>query len=52
MFGSAAELVDLCRRARSAIRGGPRACAARAAAATLAEHTFDHRVRVLESLWA
>ena len=50
-YSSPDELVDLCGRARR-----DRAWAARLRACgrarTLAEHTFDHRVRTLEALWA
>ena len=49
-FASAAELLDLCRRALREPQwaGGLRVAGRRR---TLAEHTFDHRVRILESLW-
>jgi spore maturation protein CgeB len=50
-YSSTDELVDLCRRA---VRDSAWADSLRLAgrARTLAEHTFDARVRVLEELWA
>ncbi|GAB3018516.1 hypothetical protein GCM10011376_00440 [Nocardioides flavus (ex Wang et al. 2016)] len=45
------ELAVLCDRARSD-RGWARAIAERGRARTLAEHTFDHRVPLLEDAWA
>lgn len=50
VYGSPDELVDLAWRAVRD-RGWARSIGARARARTLAEHTFDHRVRVLEKLW-
>lgn len=44
------ELVDLCRRVLHE-PGWAEAIRASARARTLAEHTFDHRVAVLEDLW-
>ncbi|GAA2127154.1 CgeB family protein [Nocardioides bigeumensis] len=45
------ELVDLCHRAASD-RAWARRVGERGRARTLAEHTFDHRVPLLEQLWA
>ena len=50
VFSGLDELVELCKRAR-ADRAWARAIADRGRVRTLAEHTFDHRVPVLESAW-
>lgn len=50
VFSSLDELVELCERAR-ADKGWSRGIAERGRARTLAEHTFDHRVPVLEAAW-
>lgn len=50
VFSSDDELVDLSRRAR-ADRAWARRIAERGRRRTLAEHTFDHRVPLLESAW-
>jgi spore maturation protein CgeB len=47
---SVGELVELCRRAR-VDRVWTDGLRERGRARTLAEHTFDHRVAVLEELW-
>ena len=49
-WSSTDELVDLCRRALSDASWAD-AIRASARARTLAEHTFDHRVAVLEDAW-
>jgi spore maturation protein CgeB len=51
VFSDVEELAELCRRARTD-RGWARAIAERGRARTLAEHTFDHRVPLLEDAWA
>ena len=51
VFTSDEELVELCRRAQ-VDRPWARAIAARGQERTLAEHTFDHRVPLLEDAWA
>lgn len=51
VFTSDEELVELSRRARSD-RAWARRIAERGQRRTLAEHTFDHRVPVLEAAWA
>jgi spore maturation protein CgeB len=51
VFADLDELTDLCNRAR-ADRGWARGIADRGRARTLAEHTFDHRVPVLEDAWS
>jgi spore maturation protein CgeB len=51
VFSGVDELAELCRRAR-AERGWARGIAERGRARTLAEHTFDHRVPLLEDAWA
>jgi spore maturation protein CgeB len=50
-YATPAELLDLCERARRdrSWASGLRSAGRRR---TLAEHTFDHRVRTLESMWA
>ncbi len=50
VFTSDEELVQLSQRAR-VDRAWARRMAARARARTLAEHTFDHRVPILEAAW-
>lgn len=49
-WSSVEELVELCRRARTD-RAWADGLRSRGRARTLAEHTFDHRVAVLEGLW-
>jgi spore maturation protein CgeB len=49
-FKDGAELIDLCKRARVDQAWANR-LRARGQARTLAEHTFDHRIPVLEQLW-
>jgi spore maturation protein CgeB len=49
-WSSVEELVELCRRAR-VDRAWADGLRVRGRARTLAEHTFDHRVAVLEELW-
>jgi spore maturation protein CgeB len=51
VFSDVDELAALCERAR-ADRGWAREIAERGRARTLAEHTFDHRVPLLEDAWA
>lgn len=51
VFSDLDELTDLCNRAR-ADRSWARWIADRGRARTLAEHTFDHRVPVLEDAWS
>ena len=51
VFTSDEELVELSRRARSD-RAWARRIAERGRRRTLAEHTFDHRVPVLEAAWS
>lgn len=50
-FADAAEAAELCRRAMRDVNWA-RTIRDRARARTLAEHTFDHRARALEALWA
>ncbi|HXH77213.1 CgeB family protein [Nocardioides sp.] len=49
-YSSDAEMIDLCHRAAVDIRWSERVRTA-ARARTMAEHTFDHRVKVLEESW-
>ncbi|MDR7252130.1 spore maturation protein CgeB [Nocardioides sp. BE266] len=51
VFSGLDELAELCERARSD-RAWARDIAERGRVRTLAEHTFDHRVPVLEAAWA
>lgn len=51
VFSGLDELAELCGRARTD-RSWARAIADRGRVRTLAEHTFDHRVPVLEAAWA
>jgi spore maturation protein CgeB len=51
VFSDLDELVGLCERVR-ADRPGARTVAERGRARTLAHHTFDHRVPLLEAAWA